>query len=98
MVKLTSLATSLLIVAALALLFCLDLRFWNNIPLGYEGMLAIGGLAFWFGFSLSLLSVVLAALVFRRNRTRGRIGLLVCCVIILAGFAIVAAVDILYIT
>src|SRR5436190_2134782 len=96
--KLTSLAMSLLVVAALALLFCLDLRFWNHIPLGYEGMLAFGGLAFWFGLSLSLLSVVLAAVVFRRSRTRGRIGLLVCYVIILAGFAVVASVDILYIT
>src|SRR2546423_4094656 len=98
MVKLTSLATNLLIVAALALLFCLDVRFWNLVPLGYEGMLAFGWLGFWLGFSLSLLSLVLAAVLFRRSRTRGRVVLLVCCVFILVGFAIVAGVDILHIT
>jgi hypothetical protein len=96
MVKLVTVARNLLIVAALALAFCIDALFSHFIPLGYEGMLAFGGLAFWFGVALTVVATVLAALALARyGRTRSRLVVLLCSVVLLISFALVASADIL---
>src|SRR5687767_3519236 len=71
-------ARNLLIVAALALLFCCDAVFLHVIPFGYEGKLAFGGLAFWFGVLLTVIALTLVSItLLRHGRTRRHLALLI---------------------
>lgn len=92
MVTLTTVSRNLLVVAALALLFCSDAFIWHTIPLGFEGTLAYGGAAFWFGAILTVVALVLTIIAIVRHG-RGRFSVAVCiaAVTMLAGYAAFAA-------
>ena len=95
MVKPTAISRNLLVVAALALLFCCDAVFWHTIPLGYEGMLAFGALSFWFGVVLTVVALSFVIVGFVRYG-RGRSGLITlgCGLLLLIGFTVVAVLSI----
>jgi hypothetical protein len=95
MVKPIVISRNLLVVAGLALLFCCDAVFWHTIPLGYEGMLAYGGFAFWFGAALTLIALgFLVFSFFRHGRARSSLITLGCGLLLFIGFAVVAILSI----
>ncbi len=94
MVKTAVISRNLLIVALFALLLCCDIRFWHNIPLGYEGMLAYGAFSLWFGLALTVvaLGLIVFALI-RHGAARSRFIILGCGALILISFVIAVIID-----
>src|ERR1041384_4849267 len=95
MAKPTAISRNLLVVAALALLFCCDVVFWHTIPLGYEGILAFGSLSFWFGVALTVIGLCFVVFgLFRYGRARSSVITLASGVLLLISFVVVAVLSI----
>jgi hypothetical protein len=74
MEQLPTLARNLLVIAALAWLFCVSTALFHIIPLGFEATTVYVGLVYLFGASLTLIALTLTLIsLFRYGRTKTRL-------------------------
>ncbi len=73
-------------ISILLLLIAADARFWHVLPLGFEGALFFGGLAYWVGLLAVSITCLVALLHLDKNsRTRGEYEGVGYCLAIIAG-------------
>ena len=78
------------VVAAAALFFCIDASYWHVLPLGFEGTLAYGALAFWFGSSFALITLALTVFaLLKYGRTSSRVAFCIWSVMLVVGFGFI---------
>ena len=94
MMKITAISRNLLIVAVLALLVCCDTKFWHNIPVSHETLVAYGALILWFGIVLTVIALGLIVMAFvRHGRAPSHFVILACGVLLVISFAIFILLD-----
>src|SRR4051794_6144294 len=95
MVTLATVARNLIVVAAFSLLAALQTFFWPILPLGFEGTLALGGVAFTLGALLSFVALMFAVIThFRHRRTRSYRALCVWSAAVLAAFVVFGSAEV----